>query len=190
MPRLRVYIQKRASVPCTTLSRSRFYKMRSLCGVMDAGGQLEALAVLKISALTASFDWDLLLYINPNKPWWLRTEFNLYGEVKEAPEKRQCVRGELISPPWPCLEPFLQSSGAQTHTELHVGDCCSHRSTLHIHRWITARKNARPAPPKPALCTLQLETISGKTYLTARSGIDGSCDEQTMKVERRSAENE
>lgn len=85
---------------------------------------------------------------------------------------------------------FAEQRCADTHTELHVGDCCSHRSTLHIHRWITTQKNAQPAPPNPALCTLYLETISKKTYLKARSGIDGSCGEQTMKVGRRSAENE
>lgn len=55
---------------------------------METGRRFGALAELNISAFTARFDWDLPLYINPNKPWRIRTEFNLYGGVKEVPEKR------------------------------------------------------------------------------------------------------
>lgn len=49
---------------------------------------------------------------------------------------RVCVRVRNI---------FCQKSGAQTHTELHVGDRCSHRWKLHIHRWIGTYKNT-PSP--------------------------------------------
>lgn len=148
-----MYVQKRTGTPYAIAYRFRFYKMKRLCGIMETGGRFGALAVGNVSAFTARFDWDLQLYINPNKPWRNWTASNVYRRVNEVPETLCCVCDEPNSRWCRCLEPFLQSSRVQTHTELHVGDCCSHRSKLHIHRWIATHKNAQPTPPNAAWCT-------------------------------------
>lgn len=80
-----------------------------------------------------------------------------------------------------------EKSGAQTHTRSStsvIAAATVESSTS------TAGRNTKTQSPNLALSPRQLETISKETYLKVRPGIGGHRGEQTMKVGRRSAENE
>lgn len=106
---------------------------------MGAEGQFGALAAVNISANSAWFAWDLPLYINPNDAMQTSPAINLYGQITGHWIMQHRLSVNLNSRLYPSEEHLLQKKKkwcADTHTELHVGDRCSHRWKLHIHRWI------------------------------------------------------
>lgn len=102
--------------------------MKTLCGNTGAEGPFGALATVNISANPAWFARDLPLYLNLNDATQSPTAINLYGRVAEKWAMQRRVSVNLNSRLCPSGEHLLRKkSGAQTHTELHVGDRCSHR---------------------------------------------------------------